>query len=724
MASSTDSGLRWRQIQEIFEAALEKEPSGRQAFLARACGSDRELRAEVDGLLRADTQAGDFLERAVAGGSALLGAEGDPLAGRRILGKYEVLERIGEGGFGAVYKGLDTVLQRVVAIKVCTSRRGLLRERFLREAEIAAGLQHPNITTLHDLGFEGEIPFLVQEFLTGEDLEAKILRRQELSLEERLEILLQIARGLAYAHQQGVLHRDVKPANIRILEDGQAKIMDFGIARLLGQDSGLTQEGEALGTVGYLAPEQLRNEGLDERADLFAFGVLAYELLAYRRPFLGDSFSQVSYQVLYEEPKPLSAHVPDCPGRLEEIVRRCLSKERKRRYGHLAQVIADLEELRPAARSSASLAAGSAAPKARRRGLPAERTGERAGPGIHRRAIFAAAAATAALIALLAWLPERKGGPRVPPVSSEGLREPEPPNPGRGVPAQPGPLPGNEAPPSPSSSGGSASSRPPPGSAPVPGEVPRGPAAEPLPGLEDRPGAGGADRGGATFPPSGRPAGGPGRQAVEEPAQGSRGVAPVASEPALVGGSAAAGPAEPAGSGGAPPGRDGMAAEEAQAAGPEVPASRLQETAAPAAEGGGNGAGPQAAGGGVAPAGSTDAPASPGETEPGPESEPNDGVELFSAGAGVVPPQLIDRPAPVYPERARLRKREAQVVVAVLVDAAGKVEHALIKSGGGTGLGFEEAALEAARQATFRPARRRGTAGKMWTELSFDFFLE
>ena len=317
---------RWQRIQQVFQQASQRSGEARAAFLQEACSGDPELRDEVRSLLAADAAAGKFIEEAIAGGSTLLEAD-DPLAGRRILGKYEIQERIGEGGFGAVYRGQDTVLHRQVAIKVCSSRGENIRKRFFREAEIAAGLQHPNITTLHDLGFEEGLPFLVQEFLSGEDLDEAIRRRDSLSTEQRIHVLTEIARGLEYAHGQGVLHRDIKPANIRLLKDGRVKIMDFGIARLLHEDSGLTREGEPLGTVGYLAPEQLRNEAVDARADIFAFGVLAYELLAYERPFQGESFSQVSYQVLWGTPSPLQDLWAQCPPRLAQLVADCLKKD-------------------------------------------------------------------------------------------------------------------------------------------------------------------------------------------------------------------------------------------------------------------------------------------------------------------------------------------------------------------------------------------------------------
>ncbi len=229
------------------------------------------------------------------------------------LDKYQVLEKIGVGGFGVVYKAYDPFIKRHVAIKTCTSEDTETRERFMREAEIAGNLHHRNIVTVYDFGFKDGVPYLVQEYLSGEDLDRKIKRRDFLSLPEKLLYLVQIARGLQYAHSRGVVHRDIKPANIRILEDDTAKIMDFGIAKLAQHQEALTQAGITLGTAAYLAPEQIRGGAFDARTDLFSFGVLAYELFALERPFQGAEISAVFYKILNEEPPQLSEKSPDCP---------------------------------------------------------------------------------------------------------------------------------------------------------------------------------------------------------------------------------------------------------------------------------------------------------------------------------------------------------------------------------------------------------------------------
>ncbi|MGD2115425.1 MAG: serine/threonine-protein kinase, partial [Acidobacteriota bacterium] len=240
----------------------------------------------------------------------------------RTIGKYEILERIGQGGFGLVYKGRDPFIKRLVAVKLCTSSDETLRKRFVREAEIAGNLHHRYIVTVFEFGYDDAGPFLIQEYLPGEDLDHKIQRREPLDQATRLGYLLQIARALDYAHKKGVLHRDVKPGNVRVLEDGRIKILDFGIAKLAGAETQLTRTGRVLGTAGYLSPEQLKGEVVDGRSDVFSFGVLAYELLAYEHPFPGTTISELLDRVVHSDPRPLPVILPDCPAEIGLMVAR------------------------------------------------------------------------------------------------------------------------------------------------------------------------------------------------------------------------------------------------------------------------------------------------------------------------------------------------------------------------------------------------------------------
>lgn len=277
----------------------------------------------------------------------------------RAIGKYEILERIGKGGFGVVYKGRDPFIKRLVAVKVCTSSDETLKRRFLREAEIAGNLHHRNIVTVFEGGYDDAGPFLVQEYLEGEDLEAKIRRIDPIPQDVRLGYLLQIARALEYAHKKGILHRDVKPANIRVLHDDRIKILDFGIAKLSGAETQLTRSGRILGTAGYLSPEQIRGEAVDARSDVFSFGVLAYELLSYVHPFPGTTISELLHQVIRSDPRPLASICPGCPPEIAAMVTRCLEKEPARRYEGFPEVAETLASVLAGLRSSALEAAAS-----------------------------------------------------------------------------------------------------------------------------------------------------------------------------------------------------------------------------------------------------------------------------------------------------------------------------------------------------------------------------
>lgn len=249
-----------------------------------------------------------------------------------------------------VYQGRDSEQGADVAIKLCTSPNEKTRRRFLLEAEIAVALRHPNITRVLELSADGAFPYLVQELLGGEDLNTCIQRGDPPTLRGRIEVLLQVARALAHAHSQGVLHRDVKPRNVRVLPDGSVKLMDFGFAKLLDRDLNLTTKGVAIGTLGYVSPEQFRGEQVDARADVFSFGVLAYELLTGTRPFAGTSFPEVSRRLLEEDPRPVHELNPECDPRLSGLIAACLIKDREWRLAGFEPILRELEALHSALR--------------------------------------------------------------------------------------------------------------------------------------------------------------------------------------------------------------------------------------------------------------------------------------------------------------------------------------------------------------------------------------
>jgi len=252
----------------------------------------------------------------------------DPAAKSQIrIGRYRVIGRIGRGGMGMVYRGLDETLEREVALKTLTTEGTLdeeSRRRFEIEAKAAAKLQHPNIVTVFELSQDRGVPYIAMELLPGTDLEALLRAGEPLLFQEKLEIVIQICRGLSYAHEHGVVHRDIKPSNIRLLDDGTAKIMDFGIAKLGGQN--LTKSGMMVGTVHYMSPEQVRGGALDGRSDIFSAGVILYELLAGHRPFRGEAATEILFKIVHEEPPALDVERLGGSADLQDIVRRALAK--------------------------------------------------------------------------------------------------------------------------------------------------------------------------------------------------------------------------------------------------------------------------------------------------------------------------------------------------------------------------------------------------------------
>ena len=262
----------------------------------------------------------------------------------KTIGRYDILELVGRGGMGVLYRARDRTLERDVALKMMLVDFTLdpaARERFEREARAVARLQHRNVVTIHELGEADGAPFIVMEFLSGKDLDTILKAETPLTLAEKLDVAAQLCEGLGYAHEQGIVHRDIKPGNVRVLEDGTVKILDFGIAKFAM--SSVTQSGTVLGTPSYMAPEQVMGNPVDGRADLFAAGVLLYELLVGKKPFIGDAPTAVVYQIMHVEPPPIRGLVPDLPEAVEEIVTRALKKDPDERYARASDMAADLQ---------------------------------------------------------------------------------------------------------------------------------------------------------------------------------------------------------------------------------------------------------------------------------------------------------------------------------------------------------------------------------------------
>ncbi|MGH7606388.1 MAG: serine/threonine-protein kinase, partial [Gemmatimonadales bacterium] len=267
----------------------------------------------------------------------------------RRLGKYEPHVLMGEGAMGIVWKAYDTVLRRYVALKLLSSsfrKTANMQDRFLREARAAGAIQHPNIVTVYDLGEADGQLFIAMELVEGRDLSDIIALRDPLALERKLDIAIEVLAGLHFAHQRGVIHRDVKPSNVRVMPDGRVKIMDFGIARL--QSSDATGSGAIVGTPTYMAPEQITNGAITAATDVFATGCLLYELLSFQRPFEAESVHGVLYQVLTTEPRPLRTVAPSIPAALERVVAKAMSKVPHERYESAHQMQSTLLGIRAA----------------------------------------------------------------------------------------------------------------------------------------------------------------------------------------------------------------------------------------------------------------------------------------------------------------------------------------------------------------------------------------
>ena len=271
---------RWQQVNEVFHSALEREPHQRATFLGQICAGDEELRKEVESLIRSHQQDGSFIGTpSLSLTDQALADDHSELAIGQAISHYKIIKTLGAGGMGKVYLAQDDLLNRKVAIKLLPSSLNYdkqLRARFLREAQLASALDHPNICTVYEVGESAGRHFIVMQYVEGETLK-QVIGERPLGLDSLLSISLQVADALAAAHSQGIIHRDIKSSNIIITPQGQAKVLDFGLAKLLegsiGEgESKLTHSGVMLGTPSYMSPEQARGERVDARSDIFEIG--------------------------------------------------------------------------------------------------------------------------------------------------------------------------------------------------------------------------------------------------------------------------------------------------------------------------------------------------------------------------------------------------------------------------------------------------------------------
>ena len=337
---------RWARVKEVFHAALAQEADSRSAFVAESTAGDEELRTEVARLLDADLLAANFIETPAV----------TTLLTGRVVSHYEIGPLLGSGGMGRVYAARDTELGREVALKVASVDSEDARARLRREAQHASRLSHPHICHIYEVGRADGQLFVVMELVQGRSL-AEATREGPLSTADATRYGIEIADALAHAHERGVTHRDLKNTNVMVTTRG-AKVLDFGLARILDtyeidalsqSQRSLTGEGLIAGTLPYMAPELLRGQRGDQRADIWALGVLLYEMVSGRRPFTGATGFELSAAILHKEPDALPSTVP---ASLAAIIQRCLAKAPDDRYQQATDLHVALEETKTQTRTA------------------------------------------------------------------------------------------------------------------------------------------------------------------------------------------------------------------------------------------------------------------------------------------------------------------------------------------------------------------------------------
>jgi eukaryotic-like serine/threonine-protein kinase len=362
---------RWRQIDELFDACLELPEPLRESYLSENCGGDEDLKAEVLSLLKAQDDAGKFMERSAMNlmGKALAAEKTnffDNSLHNKILGNYKIEKQLGAGGMGEVYLAQDEKLKRKVALKILPSEFLTDEERikrFQREARMISILNHPYIVTIYDVGSIDGTHYIATEHVEG--VTVRELLAESVDLKKTLSIVSQICEALAAAHNAGIIHRDIKPENIMIRPDGYVKVLDFGLAKLAEHTdfklslSNYTMKGVIIGTPAYMSPEQVSDDKVDHRTDLWSVGVVLYEMLTGKNPFKGENRQQTFQKILSENPPLVSELNPKLPPELDRILEKALEKDADLSYQTASDLRADLKRVRREIDSSSSLRSGS-----------------------------------------------------------------------------------------------------------------------------------------------------------------------------------------------------------------------------------------------------------------------------------------------------------------------------------------------------------------------------
>ena len=356
--NTSDGERNWDQIKELFDAALQYNSEERAEFLNRAC-ADEEVRREVKSLLSSFDHSDRFMEKPLVGELAeALTTQKTSLPKGQFLAHYKIVELLGKGGMGAVYLAEDTRLKRKVAIKLIdrfSHKDDINLQRFFQEARAASALNHPNILTIYEIGQTDGTHFIAAEYIEGETLR-EWLKRDESRLHETLDLAIQIANALCAAHASHIIHRDIKPENVMIRTDGLVKVLDFGLAKLTARETVGSEDetvaqiqttpGLIIGTAAYMSPEQARGIDIDTRTDVFSLGVVLYEMATRRRPFSGETTSDLLASILTSEAPPPTDFNPEIPFKLNHLILKALSKNRQERYQHIKDLLIELKDLK------------------------------------------------------------------------------------------------------------------------------------------------------------------------------------------------------------------------------------------------------------------------------------------------------------------------------------------------------------------------------------------